>query len=52
VLGLVEAGARVQVVTDAIRGVADETTEQTFAEMRAAGIEFTTTDEVLNKIGS
>lgn len=46
-LGLVEAGARVQVVTDAIRGVATETTEQAFDEMRAAGIEFTTTDEVL-----
>lgn len=52
VFGLVEAGARVQVVEDAIRGVAAETTEQTLAEMRAAGIEFTTTDEVLNKIGS
>lgn len=50
VLGLVEAGAHVQVVEDAIRGVADETTEQTFAEMRAAGIEFTTTDEVLKTL--
>ena len=51
VLGLVEAGARVLVVEDAIRGVAPETTEQTVAEMRAAGIEFTTTDEVLKKVG-
>ncbi len=51
VLGLVEAGARVQVVEDAIRGVAPETTEQTFAEMRAAGVGFTTTDEVLKKTG-
>ncbi|MBL8190029.1 MAG: isochorismatase family protein, partial [Acidobacteria bacterium] len=50
VLGLAEAGARVQVVEDAIRGVAPETTEQTFAEMRAAGIEFTTTDAVLNSL--
>lgn len=50
VLGLVQAGARVQVVEDAIRGVAAETTEQTFAEMRAAGIEFTTTDEVLKNL--
>lgn len=47
VLGLVEAGARVQVVEDAIRGVAPETTEQTFGELRAAGVEFTTTNEVL-----
>ncbi|MEK7831046.1 MAG: isochorismatase family protein [Acidobacteriota bacterium] len=47
VLGLVEAGARVQVVEDAIRGVAAETTEQAFAEMRAAGIRFITTDEAL-----
>ncbi|MGH9801820.1 MAG: isochorismatase family protein, partial [Blastocatellia bacterium] len=47
VLGLVEAGACVQVVEDAIRGVAAETTDQTFAEMRAAGVKFTTTDEVL-----
>lgn len=51
VLGLVEAGARVLIVEDAIRGVAPETTEQTVAEMRAAGIEFTTTDEVLKKVG-
>lgn len=50
VLGLVEAGARVQVVEDAIRGVAPETTEQTFAEMRTAGVEFTTTDAVLNSL--
>lgn len=47
VLGLVNAGAHVQVVEDAIRGVAPETTEQTFAEIRAAGIAFTNTDDVL-----
>ena len=50
VLGLIEAGAHVQVVEDAIRGVARETTEQTFVEMRAAGIEFTTTEAVLNSL--
>lgn len=50
VLGLAEAGACVQVVEDAIRGVAPETTEQTFAEMRAAGVEFTTTDAVMNSL--
>lgn len=50
VLGLAEGGARVQVVEDAIRGVEPETTRQTFAEMRAAGVEFTTTDEVLKNL--
>src|SRR5262245_27579563 len=46
-LGLAEAGARVLLVEDAIRGVAGDTTSQTIGEMRAAGVEFTTTDEVL-----
>ncbi|HKX28497.1 MAG TPA: isochorismatase family protein [Blastocatellia bacterium] len=46
-LGLAQAGARVMLVADAIRGVTAETTEQTLAEMRSAGVEFTTTDEVL-----
>jgi nicotinamidase/pyrazinamidase len=46
-LGLAEAGARVLLVEDAIRGVTDETSSQTIVEMRAAGVEFTTTDEVL-----
>lgn len=50
VLGLAESGARIQVVEDAIRGVAAETTAQTYEEMRAAGIEFTTTDEVLKNL--
>jgi nicotinamidase/pyrazinamidase len=49
-LGLAEAGARVLLVEDAIRGVADETTSRTIDEMRAAGVEFTTTDEVLKKL--
>lgn len=47
-LGLAEAGARVLLVEDAIRGVAAETTAQTNVEMRAAAVEFTTTDDVLN----
>jgi nicotinamidase/pyrazinamidase len=46
-LGLSEAGARVLLVEDAVRGVAGETTLRTIDEMRAAGVEFTTTDEVL-----
>jgi len=46
-LGLAEAGAHVLLVEDAIRHVADETALPTIDEMRAAGVEFTTTDEVL-----
>jgi nicotinamidase/pyrazinamidase len=49
-LGLAEAGARVLLVEDAIRGVAGETTARTIDEMRAAGVEFTTTDEVLKRL--
>jgi nicotinamidase/pyrazinamidase len=49
-LGLAETGARVLVVEDAIRGVAADTTARTIAEMRAAGVEFTTTDEVLKSL--
>lgn len=49
-LGLTEAGARVLLVEDAIRGVAPETTAQTIAEMRAAGVVFTTTAEVLKRL--
>lgn len=50
-LGLAKAGARVCVVEDAIRGVAPDTTEKSVLEMRDAGVEFTTTDEVLKLIG-
>jgi nicotinamidase/pyrazinamidase len=49
-LGLAAAGARVQVLEDAIRGVAADTTAQTVEEMRNAGVEFTTTSEVLNRL--
>lgn len=49
-LGLAEAGAKVLLVEDAIRGVAGETTSRTIDEMRAAGVEFTTTDEVLKRL--
>src|SRR2546428_6678955 len=49
-LGLTRAGAHVLLVEDAIRGVAGETTSRTIDEMRAAGVEFTTTDEVLNRL--
>jgi nicotinamidase/pyrazinamidase len=49
-LRLAEAGARVFVVEDAIRGVAADTTTQTMDEMRAAGVEFTTTGVVLNEL--
>jgi nicotinamidase/pyrazinamidase len=49
-LGLAEAGARVLLVEDAVRGVASETISRTIGEMRAAGVEFTTTDEVLKRV--
>ncbi|HEU0173065.1 MAG TPA: isochorismatase family protein [Blastocatellia bacterium] len=49
-LGLAEAGAHVLLVEDAIRGVTDETISRTIDEMRAAGVEFTTTDEVLKRL--
>lgn len=49
-LGLAAAGARVRLVSDAIRGVAPDTTTQALAEFRAAGIEFTTTDAVLENL--
>ena len=48
--GLAEAGAHVLLVEDAIRGVAGETSARTIVEMRAAGVEFTTTDEVLKRL--
>ena len=49
---MAEAGAKVRLVTDAIRGVADESTRASLDEMRAAGVEFTTTDEVLKAVAS
>lgn len=49
-LGLAETGAHVWLVTDAIRGVAPDSTEKALAEFRAAGVEFTTTDEVLKRL--
>lgn len=50
-LGLAAAGAQVLLVADAIRGVAAESTARTLAELRHAGVEFTTTDEVLKQLG-
>jgi nicotinamidase/pyrazinamidase len=49
-LGLADSGARVLLVEDAVRGVTEETTSQTIDELRAAGVEFTTTDEVLKML--
>lgn len=49
-LGLAEGGARVLLVEDAVRGVTGETTSRTIDEMRAVGVEFTSTDEVLKKL--
>jgi len=49
-LGLAATGARVRLVEDAVRGVAPDTTAKTIEEMRAAGVEFTTTDEILKSL--
>jgi nicotinamidase/pyrazinamidase len=49
-LGLAEGAARVLLVEDAVRGVTGETTSRTIDEMRAAGVEFISTDEVLKKL--
>jgi hypothetical protein len=40
----------VLLVEDAIMGVALETTEKALREKRAAGVVFTTTDEILKKL--
>jgi nicotinamidase/pyrazinamidase len=49
-LGLAQTGAHVLLVEDAVRGVAPDTTAKTIAEMRAAGVEFTTTDQILQRL--
>lgn len=51
-LGLAAGGARVKVVEDAIRGVTPETTKKTLDEWRQAGIELTTTEEVLKRLST
>jgi nicotinamidase/pyrazinamidase len=52
VLGLAEAGARVRVVTDAIRGVAPDSTLQTMTDWESAGVELTTSNAILTEISS
>jgi len=47
VLDLCAAGARVELVTDAVAGITAKDTDRALAEMRAAGARFVTTDEVL-----
>lgn len=49
-LGLAGGGARVQVVEDAISGVAAETTRDAIATLRAAGVDFISTDEALARM--
>jgi nicotinamidase/pyrazinamidase len=51
VLGLVEAGAQVRVVSDAISGVAAETTSETISDWQKSGVEMTTTGDILSRIG-
>jgi nicotinamidase/pyrazinamidase len=50
-LGLAQTGARVLVVEDAIRGVSVETSGKTIEELSAAGVCFTSTDEILKRLG-
>lgn len=47
VLGLAEAGARVTLVEDAVKGVARETTEKALDEQRAQGAEFIRTEQII-----
>lgn len=49
-LGLAAAQANVQLVTDAICGIKPKTTMYALDEMRAAGVEFTTTEKVLKAV--
>ncbi len=50
-LGLRERGYPVMVVEDAIAGVSEETTKQALEEMRRAGAQFVTTDQVVEMVG-
>lgn len=52
VVGLAAAGAHVRVVSDAIRGVAAETTSATLADWRGLGVGMILTEEVLAEIGT
>jgi nicotinamidase-related amidase len=52
VLGLADAGARVRVVTDAIRGVAPDSTLQTLTDWESVGVELTTSNAILTEISS
>jgi nicotinamidase/pyrazinamidase len=47
VLGLRRLGVKAALVTDASRGLTPESETRTLAEMRAAGADFTTTDDLL-----
>lgn len=49
-LGLVKGGARVLIVTDAISGVAPETTEAAIEQLRASGVDFVSTADVLARL--
>jgi nicotinamidase/pyrazinamidase len=51
VLGLLERGYAVRVVTDAVKGITPEAERQALDEMCAAGAKLTTTDEVVASLG-
>ncbi len=50
VLGLAKRGCRVTVVSDAVQGIAPDTTTRAVREMRAAGAHFRATDAVLARL--
>jgi len=52
VLGLAAAGAEIQVVRDAIGGVAEESTARTLTEWEQAGVTWTTTRELLAELST
>ena len=52
VLGLAAAGAEIQVVRDAIGGVAEESTARTLTEWEQAGVAWTTTRELLAELST
>ncbi len=51
-LGLLKLGKKVTVVSDAVRGVKEDTSRQAAIEMQAAGAEFTTTAALLKSLAA
>ncbi len=51
-LGLARAGRRTYVVTDAVKSITPEGEQTAIDQMRAAGVGFVTTDEVLGRLAN